>query len=121
MSLMAVGLLVFNTQIISLFTDDVRVITAGTTVIAVCALIQPLMAASFIFGGGLRGAGDTRATLIITVSSMWGLRLVVAYVLCIILGLGLLGAWLSIGLDFGFRAVFFWLRFRSGKWATLKV
>ena len=121
MSLMGVGLLVFNMQILRLFTEDERVIAAGTTVIAVCALIQPFMATSFIFGGGLRGAGDTRMTLIITVSSMWALRLTAAYVLGITLGLGLLGAWLAVGLDFGFRGLFFWLRFRSGKWAALKV
>jgi Na+-driven multidrug efflux pump len=121
MSLMGVALLVFNTQILSLFTDDMSVVAAGTTVIATCALIQPAMATSFIFSGGLRGAGDTRTTLIISVGSIWGLRLVAAYILGVTLGLGLLGAWLGIGIDFTFRGVLFWLRFRSGKWATLRV
>jgi putative MATE family efflux protein len=121
MSLLGVFLLVFNVQILTLFTDDVDVIAAGTTVVAVCALIQPFMAGSFIFSGGLRGAGDTQTTLIITVCSIWALRLAAAYVLGVTLGLGLLGAWLGVGIDFGFRAVLFWLRFRSGKWAALKV
>jgi len=121
MSLMGVALLVFNVQILSLFTDDKGVVTAGTTVIAACALIQPAMATSFIFSGGLRGAGDTRTTLLISVGSIWGLRLVAAYILGVTLGLGLLGAWLGIGIDFAFRGVLFWLRFRGGKWATLRV
>jgi putative MATE family efflux protein len=121
MSLMGAGLLLFNAQILSLFTEDARVIAAGTTVVATCALIQPSMAASFIFSGALRGAGDTRATLIITVCSVWALRLLAVYVLGVSLGLGLLGAWLGIGIDFTFRALLFWLRFRSGKWAALKV
>jgi Na+-driven multidrug efflux pump len=49
------------------------------------------------------------------------LRLVAAYVLGVTLGLGLLGAWLGVGIDFTFRAGLFWLRFRTGKWAGLRV
>ena len=121
MCLMGIGLLVFNAQILRLFTEDVGVIASGTTVIATCALIQPAMAASFIFSGALRGAGDTRTTLIISVCSIWALRLVAAYVLGVSLGLGLLGAWLGIGIDFGFRGLLFWLRFHGEKWAVVKV
>jgi Na+-driven multidrug efflux pump len=118
---MGVGLILFNTRILSLFTDDPSVIASGTTVVFTCALIQPLMAASFIFSGALRGAGDTRTTLIISVCSIWALRLVAAYILGVSLGLGLLGVWLGMGVDFGVRGLLFWLRFHSGKWASVKV
>jgi Na+-driven multidrug efflux pump len=77
------------------------------------------MAASFVFSGSLRGAGDTRTTLIITACSIWLTRVPLAYVLTRVLALT--GAWLAIGSDFGLRAFFFWLRFRSGKWQKIKV
>jgi Na+-driven multidrug efflux pump len=118
---MGLFLLLFDAPILRLFTDDAAVIREGVVVIRTCALIQPVMAASFVFSGGLRGAGDTRTTMLITVGSIWALRLVAAYVLGSLLGLGLLGAWLGVGVDFSFRALLFWLRFRGGKWAALRV
>jgi Na+-driven multidrug efflux pump len=71
--------------------------------------------------GGLRGAGDTRATLAITLLSVWGVRVVVTYVLGETLGLALIGAWIAIGVDFALRAALFWWRFRSGKWQSIRV
>jgi Na+-driven multidrug efflux pump len=77
------------------------------------------MAASFVFSGSLRGAGDTRTTLFITVGSIWITRVPLAYVLS--RAFDLTGAWLAIASDFGMRAFFFWLRFRSGKWQKIKI
>jgi putative MATE family efflux protein len=121
MTTMAVLLFVGNEFVLRLFTNDQAVVAAGHIVISTSAYIQPLMAASFVFAGALRGAGDTRATMLITVASIWGLRLAAAYVLGIALGLGLYGAWLAVGLDFALRALLFWLRFRSGRWTAVKV
>jgi Na+-driven multidrug efflux pump len=121
MSLMGLVLFVFEAPILRAFTDDAAVLRAGAIVIHAAALQQPLLAMSFVFSGALRGAGDTRATMLISLSSIWGLRLAAAYVLGVWLGLGLLGAWLAIGLDFAVRSTLFWLRFRGGQWATLRV
>jgi Na+-driven multidrug efflux pump len=98
---------------------DEAVIAYGVNVIHIAALIQPLMAGSFVFSGSLRGAGDTRTTLFITVGSIWITRVPLAYVLTRLFGLN--GAWLAIGSDFGVRAFFFWLRFHGGKWQKIKI
>jgi putative MATE family efflux protein len=121
MSSMAVVLFVGNEFILRLFTNDEAVIAAGQVVIHTSAYIQPMMAASFVFAGALRGAGDTRATMVITVASIWGLRLAASYVLGAVLGLGLYGVWLAFGLDFAVRSTLFWLRFQSGRWTAIKV
>jgi putative MATE family efflux protein len=121
MTVMGVLLFVFEAHILRVFADDAAVLAAGAIVIRTSAVQQPLLAASFVFSGALRGAGDTRATMLITLTSIWGLRLVAAYVLGIVLGLGLFGAWLAVGLDFAVRSTLFYLRFRGGKWTTLRV
>jgi putative MATE family efflux protein len=121
MSGLGLFLFLFDAPILRLFTDDAAVVQQGTIVIRTAALLQPVMAASFVFSGALRGAGDTRATMFITVGSVWALRLVAAYLLGVVLGLGLLGAWLGIAVDFSFRALLFWLRFHTGKWTALRV
>jgi putative MATE family efflux protein len=121
MFIMGVVLFVFEAPILRIFTDDPAVLAAGAIVIQMSAVQQPVLAASFVFSGALRGAGDTRATMLITVTSIWGLRLLLAYVFGILLGWGLFGAWLAIWCDFAFRSTMFYLRFRGGKWQTLRV
>ena len=121
MSTLGAGLYFYAEPILKLFTTDADVIRLGVIPIQFDGILEPLIAAAFVFGGGLRGAGDTRVTLLITAGSIWGLRLVTAYILAIPFGLGLLGVWLAIGVDFVSRALWFWLRFRGGKWALLHV
>ena len=118
---MGIVIFVFDSALIRLIIEDPAVIAYGVPVLRIAAVIQPLMAASFVFSGALRGAGDTRTTLVITVLSTWGLRVVVTYLLGQVLGLLLIGVWLAISADFGVRAFLFWRRFRSGKWQSIRV
>ena len=123
LAIMTVGgvlLFVFAEPLMRVFVpEDEAVIAYGVGVIHIAAFVQPLMAASFVFSGSLRGAGDTRTTLFITVGSIWITRVPLAYVLS--RAFDLTGAWLAIASDFGMRAFFFWLRFRSGKWQKIKI
>jgi putative MATE family efflux protein len=121
MTVMGIVILLFERTLIQVFIDDSLVMAQGVPVLRIAAIIQPLMAASFVFSGGLRGAGDTRTTLGITLLSVWGLRVVITYLLGRLFGLALIGAWIGIAADFGFRAGMFWWRFRSGRWQTIRV
>jgi putative MATE family efflux protein len=121
MTIMAGVIFLFNRGLIRLFIDDPLVISQGMPILRIAAMIQPMMAASFVFSGGLRGAGDTRVTLAITIFSVWGLRVVITYLLGQMFGLTLIGAWIGIAVDFAFRGLMFWWRFRSGKWQSIRV
>jgi putative MATE family efflux protein len=121
MLIMAVVMYTFAGPILGVFTNDAAVIAASIAAIHIAAFAQPFMATSFVFMGSLRGAGDTRTTLLITVASIWTVRLSVAYLGARVLGWGLAGAWLGILADFATRGLFGWLRFRSGKWQSIKV
>lgn len=79
-------------------------------------LIWPL---AFDLPAALRASGDVRFTMVVSVTSMWVFRLGGAYLLSRALGLGPLGVWISMAfLDWGFRAVVYLARWRSGKWKT---
>lgn len=121
MLVMGAALYFLAEPLLRIFTSDPGVIAASISAIHIAAFAQPAMAASFVFSGALRGAGDTRATLIVTAASIWTVRLGVAYLGARVLGWGLAGAWLGILADFSVRATFFWLRFRSGKWQKIIV
>jgi MATE family multidrug resistance protein len=121
MGMVGLAFFLFPAQIVGFFTDDPQVIALGTMPLRMVGLIQPLLAATMIFAGGLRGAGDTRYPMIINGGAIWLLRLPLAYLLALVLGWGLPGAWAALVLDMSLRGVLNFLRFRSGRWKTIKV
>ncbi|HHY12108.1 MAG TPA: MATE family efflux transporter [Firmicutes bacterium] len=104
-----------------LYTDDATVMALAAGALKIIALVQPFMLSNFILMGGLRGAGDTRWTLYITMAGFWGLRVVTAYLLAIKMGMGLYGAWIGMALDMVGRATLAGLRFRAGGWKHTRV
>jgi putative MATE family efflux protein len=119
----AVGVifLLFPGQIVGFFTDDPELIALGTMPLRMVGLIQPFLSANMVFAGGLRGAGDTRFPMAISGSSIWLIRLPLAYLFAIVLGWGLMGAWGALVLDLSLRGVLNFLRFRGGRWKTVEV
>jgi putative MATE family efflux protein len=121
---LAAVLMIFGEEITSIFVggpDADDIIDIGGTLLFVFAFAMPGLAVSLALGGGLRGAGDTRAVLFIMAGSTWIVRLVPAYLFAIVLGLGVPGAWLAAVLDINMRAFLMWLRFHQGRWKKIKV
>lgn len=79
------------------------------------------MISQFVFTGALRGAGDVKWTLFVTMAGFWGVRVLFAYVFAIKLGLGLFGAWIGMASDMIIRCILAGLRFRSGHWKYVRV
>lgn len=119
----AVGLtfLLFPAQIMGFFTDEADIIAVGTLPLQMVGVIQPILAATMIFAGALRGAGDTRWPMAMTGISIWLIRLPLAYLFGLVLGWGLPGAWGAFALDLSLRGVLNYLRFRGGRWKLVKV
>ena len=76
-------------------------------------MIWPL---SFTLPNILRAAGDVTFTMIVCVVSMWIFRIFCAYALSVWLGMGLMGTWVAMIIDWVVRTVFFIGRYKSGKW-----
>lgn len=121
MSLMGVAFIVWRRELFGLYTSDESVLVLGGMVMTFIALFQPLQAIAVVLGSVLRGAGDTRATMVITTIGVWIVRVGVGYLLGIRLGMGLFGVWLGWCADFTTRATLILLRYRAGKWKRLKI
>ena len=83
-----------------------------------CFVIWPL---SFAFPNVLRAAGDARYTMIVSASTMWIVRFGLSYLLIRQFHFGLEGVWYCMMIDWFVRSVFFFFRYRSGKWKTKTV
>jgi putative MATE family efflux protein len=121
MGTMGFFFLLFPAEIVGFFTNDPAVIAIGTMPLRMVGLIQPLLAATQVFPGALRGAGDTRFPMVVTGASIWFIRLPLAYLFALVLGWGLPGAWGALALDLSMRGLLNFLRFRGGRWKTVKV
>jgi putative MATE family efflux protein len=70
---------------------------------------------AFIMFAGMKGAGDVRYTSAVTIISMWSVRVLFAYILGSVFGMGVTGVWLGMFSDWIVRGLFAQIRFRSRK------
>lgn len=71
---------------------------------------------SFSLPNAFRAAGDVVWPMAIAIFSMWVFRLALSYVLGTICGIGLMGIWIAMSVDWVFRAVCYLIRFHGHKW-----
>lgn len=121
----AVGIAVvfffFGGHIVALYNDETAIVETGAKILMVMAFIQPFQSSQFIVAGGLRGAGDTRATAVVTFITVLLVRPGFAMFSIYVLGWGLEGAWVAMALDQILRTTLIFARYQSGKWKQIKV
>ena len=79
-----------------------------------CAIL--LWPASFTLPNALRAANDVKFTMVISIFSMCAFRLVFSYIIGVGMGLGAIGVWIAMVMDWIFRVTCFGIRFKSGRW-----
>jgi len=101
---------------ISLFTEDPSILKMTREALRVYALFAVFLAPAMVFGGTIKGAGDTTYAMIVMLISRFILRLPAAWFFGIVLNGGLTGVWFAMCLDFLVRGGIMWFRFNGGKW-----
>lgn len=96
------------------FTQEGKSI-AGIAII-LTALMQVFNLPNLICSNIIRAGGDTKIIIFITVSGMWLVGIPMAYLLGIVLHMGLYGVIIGTGLGEGLKAILFYLRYRKGLW-----
>lgn len=84
------------------------------TLHGLCAIVMWPIA--FTLPNVLRAAGDVKFPMIASILSMWFCRIVLSYVIGKYMGVGVLGVWIAMIIDWVVRAVCFVIRYRSGRW-----
>lgn len=118
--ILAAVFVLFGGNIVGLYNSDPEIIRIGGRIMLIVALLQPFQSSQFIVAGGLRGAGDTKTTAMITFITVLLVRPIAAMIL-VGAGLGLYGAWFALGADQILRTALVFARYKSGKWKTIKL
>ncbi len=110
---MALIFLFIPQYLVALFTSDPEVIRQGTVFLRIVAFAQIPLALSFVYAGSLRGAGDTFYVFIVTLVTMWGVRVLLAWIAGPVLHLSLYVVWGVFLVDWYVRAAAFGWRYHK--------
>jgi MATE family multidrug resistance protein len=111
MTLAGIVLLVVPRWIARIYTTDETVIRNTAALLAAGAAFQLFDGIQSVATGALRGAGDTRTSMLANLGAYWFIGLPLAFTLGFKLGWGALGVWLGLCLGLiiiGSGLLFFW-------------
>ena len=72
-------------------------------------------------GKGLRACGDVKYTTLVSIFTTIGVRLVFSYLFAVVLDMKAIGIAYAMCLDWIVRGILFVVRYKQGKWKTMKV
>ena len=114
MTMMAVVMYTASPALLSIMTPDVAVQKLTVTVLRIEAFAEPMFAASIVCYGIFVGARDTLIPCTMNLTSIWLVRIVLAFFLAS--RMGLQGVWIAMAVELTFRGIIFLLRFRGNSW-----
>ena len=108
MTVMGILMFIFAPELMTLMTPVEEIIAIGTDCLRIEAFAEPMFAAAIVCNGVFVGAGDTLKPAIMSLGSMWGVRLTLAALLAGTYGLA--GVWTAMAIELTFRGIIFLLR-----------
>ena len=114
MSTMGVLMWIFAPELMTMMSPIQEVIEEGTRVLRIEAWAEPMFAAAIVCNGVFVGAGDTFKPALMSLLSVWGVRLTLAWYLA--KDYGLKGVWIAMATELTFRGTIFLSRLFFGKW-----
>lgn len=121
MSVVGGAFMFFGRQLTEVISDQPVHLAEVPKLLFICGLVQAFFAMVMVVRQALRGVGDTKVVLAITVISSYGVRLPLAWLLGVHLGYGLAGIWIGLCGELVVRGSLFLWRFLQGGWMRVKV
>jgi putative MATE family efflux protein len=118
-SVVSLVALVFPVPLLSTFTSDPEVLKEGIGYLRVLAFAYIPYALMFMLSGILRGAGDTVPSMLISIVTLWCVRIPLA--MRFSKTMGSRGIWLGLAISPAIGAGLNYLYFLSGRWRTRAV
>lgn len=109
----------WGNEMMCTFTDDRTVISIGKEYLLIVGGFFIVHGALNVFNGMLRGAGDTLFPMLVSLISLWLIRIPLAYWLSSLLGRS--GIWWSIGISISIGFVATYIYYKIGYWKNRNV
>ncbi|MGI5858781.1 MAG: MATE family efflux transporter [Tepidanaerobacteraceae bacterium] len=106
----------FPKALLSMFTSDPDILREGAVILRILAIYYVPFALMWVFSGIIRGAGDTLITMLISILSLWGIRLPLALYLSKYTTLGSKGIWIAMVISTNITLIMNIIYFVKGRW-----
>ena len=114
MTLMGVLMWIFAPELMTFMSPVEAIQQVGSQCLRIEAFAEPMFAAAIVCNGVFIGAGDTLKPALMSLFSMWGVRLTLAALLAVRYGLP--GVWTAMAIELAFRGSVFLFRLFHGNW-----
>jgi Na+-driven multidrug efflux pump len=114
MTVMGVLMGIFAPELMAIMSPVEEIIEQGAAALRIEAWAEPMFAASIVANGVFIGAADTIIPAIMSLTSMWAVRLTLAAALAP--KFGLKGVWTAMAIELTFRGLIFLVRLFRGNW-----
>jgi putative MATE family efflux protein len=115
------GLFLLAKPIAQVMSHDPQTIVCTTDYLKINALAEPFLGLAMVISGALQGAGDTRTPMWISIFCNWMIRLPLAWLLALSLGLGPHGAWIAMATSVVISGLLSAWRYQSRQWIKIQV
>ncbi len=120
MGLVGILMIFYPEFAIKLFTDDEDTISQAVIYLQMVGITQVPLAVMFVLSSALRGAGAVKTTLLISLSTLWTIRIIPSYVASYFGG-DIIWVYSMMALETLVKGLIFYFVFKKGSWKTLKV
>jgi Na+-driven multidrug efflux pump len=103
-----------------LFTREPATVQQASLYLRLVGISQVPLAVTFVLGGALRGAGETRTPLKVNIASLWLLRVIPSYI-AMKLGLGIMAVYIIMTVETFIKGIIFWKIFNGRAWLKTKL
>lgn len=112
-----VAMYLLSRPLVSLYTTDPTVIPIAVAMLSVVAVMMPpFWSVSFVLPAGLKGASDAKYSMVTTVIGMWVFRVLLGYIFGITMGMGAVGVYMGMCVDWAVRGILYYARVRGSRW-----
>jgi Na+-driven multidrug efflux pump len=120
MGLVGVVMILFPEFLVSLFTHDKLTIFIASQYLILVGLAQIPLAIMFVYSASLRGAGATKTTLKINVTSLWLFRVIPSYI-AMKMGYGVVVVFMIMNIETLLKGLIYWYMYSKKDWLYTRV
>jgi putative MATE family efflux protein len=121
MTVMGLAFIAVPEMFVLMLTDQPEFLATAPTLLRIAGFAQIGFGTAMVLSGAMRGAGDTRTTMLIGFVSMYLVRVPLVWIIGVELGYGLVGVWYALATELMFRGALNLARFMQGGWMKVKV
>ncbi len=96
--------------------DSAAIVALGGKIMFICIFLEIGRTTNLVIINSMRAAGDVKFPTYLGMASMWGISVLLGYILGIVFDFGLTGIWIAMALDEIIRAIVVYIRWNRGGW-----